>query len=251
MPILGIGLHLIIAVFFAIHAVRTNQNQYWLFILLMFPGLGSLIYFIAIFLPSSGLEHGARKAVTAVQKKLDPTRELREAKDAFDFTPTAQNQMRYASALLENGDPNGAANNFEDCLKGPFASDLNIRYNASRAFLESVQFEKALGHIEAIKAEDKNFRPEQIDILFAKALQGANRLVEAKQAFAAAHNKYGSFEALAEYTIFAFATKDLETASNLNGQLEASMSRWNKHTREVNLPIIRRLQTAMKQVTTN
>lgn len=247
MPILGIGLHLIIAVFFAVHAIRTNQNQYWLFILLMFPGLGSLVYFIAIFLPSSGLEQGARKAVTAVQKSIDPTKELREAKAAFDYTPTAQNQMRYAAALLENGDPNGAANNFEDCLKGPFASDLNIRYNASRAFLESSQFDKALGHIETIKAEDKNFRPEQIDILFAKALFGANKPEEAKRAFAAAHDKYGSFEALAEYCIFAFATKDLETASYLNTQLDASMSRWSKHTREINLPIVRRLQTAMQQ----
>ena len=46
MPYLGAGAHIIIAIFFAIHAVRTGQNNYWLFILLAFPFLGSVVYFL-------------------------------------------------------------------------------------------------------------------------------------------------------------------------------------------------------------
>ena len=36
MPFAGIGLHVILAVLCAIHAVRTRQNAYWLFILFAF-----------------------------------------------------------------------------------------------------------------------------------------------------------------------------------------------------------------------
>ncbi len=37
MPFLGIGFHVIVALFFAVHVVRSNQNMYWLFILFVFP----------------------------------------------------------------------------------------------------------------------------------------------------------------------------------------------------------------------
>ena len=53
MTIFGIGIHILIAVFFAIHVVRNGQQLYWLLILFMFPLLGSVVYFFAIYLPNS------------------------------------------------------------------------------------------------------------------------------------------------------------------------------------------------------
>ena len=38
MPALLGFLHIAVAIFFAIHAVRHGRNNYWLFILLAFPG---------------------------------------------------------------------------------------------------------------------------------------------------------------------------------------------------------------------
>ena len=97
MPV-AIGLHVIVALYFAIHAIRHGQQMYWLLILFMFPLLGSIVYFFAIYLPKSRLERGARKVVAVVGKVLDPTRELRDARAAFDYTPTAQNQRRSTRA---------------------------------------------------------------------------------------------------------------------------------------------------------
>jgi len=87
MPFAGIGLHLIVAIFFAVHAVRTGQQMYWLFILLAFPLLGSLIYFLAIYLPSSRLQRQATRLASTAVKALDPTREVREAQAAFAQQP--------------------------------------------------------------------------------------------------------------------------------------------------------------------
>ena len=135
MPFAGLGLHVVIAILCAIHAVRTRQQMYWLFILFAFPLLGSLVYFFAIYLPNSRLERGAMKAVASAVKAIDPTREVREARAALEDAPTAQNQMRLASALLEVGEAEAAAQQYEACLKGPFASDVEIRYGAARAFV--------------------------------------------------------------------------------------------------------------------
>ena len=133
MYIFGIGLHVLVAIFFAIHAIRSGKELYWLMILFFFPGLGSIVYFVAVYLPDSKLQHGARKAVSAAAKTLDPGRSLREARQAYDFTPTAQNQMRLAAALLGAGNAEEAAITYEACLNGPFSGDLEIRYGAAQA----------------------------------------------------------------------------------------------------------------------
>jgi hypothetical protein len=150
MPFFGLGLHVLVALFFAIHAVRSGQSIFWLIIL----------YFVVIYLPNSGLERGARQVVSAAAKTLNPTRELREARAAFDYTPTAQNRMRLAAALMDANAPDEAAMIYEACLTGPHASDLEIKFCAARAFFESKQYPSALTHLQQVKAIDANFRAD-------------------------------------------------------------------------------------------
>lgn len=245
MPFVGLGIHMLIAIFFAVHAVRSGQQLYWLFILFSFPMLGSIVYFLVIFLPSSKLERGARKAVAAATRALDPTRELREAREAFEFTPTAQNQMRLASALLEANSPDEAATHYEACLKGPFAADPEIKFRAGWAFVESGRFERALAHLNEIRTQDPAFRVEQISLLMARALSGAGRNDEARAEFESALNRTGSFEAHVEYAIWASAAGDMVTFNRLHVEINKITSRWNRHNREMNLPLLRRLDAAI------
>ena len=40
MPFVGLGLHFLIALFFAVHALRNGKQMYWLIILFSFPTIG-------------------------------------------------------------------------------------------------------------------------------------------------------------------------------------------------------------------
>src|SRR5258706_15778027 len=102
MPYLGIGFHVIVAMYFAVHAVRSRQNIYWLLILFAFPMLGSLVYFFAIYLPSLRQSRGARSAARTITRLVDPNRAVREASD-FDRAPTVEHRMRLGAALLAAG----------------------------------------------------------------------------------------------------------------------------------------------------
>ncbi|MEK8030835.1 tetratricopeptide repeat protein [Ideonella sp. DXS29W] len=244
MPFVGLGLHFLIAIFFAIHVIRTGQQMYWLIILFSFPVLGSIVYFVAIYLPNSRLERGARQAVAIAAKALDPTRELREARAAFDYTPTAQNQMRLAAALLGAGQAEEAATNYEACLKGPFASDLDIRWGAARAWLASGRHSQAASQLQAIRTQDANFRAEEIALALGRALAGAGRQEEARAEFDSALQRFGSFEARAEYAIWAVTNGDRPLAERLDAEIQQSMARWNRHTRELNHATLQRLRAA-------
>jgi hypothetical protein len=245
MTIFGIGLHVLVAIFFAIHVIRSGQQMYWLMILFMFPGIGSIVYFIAIYLPNSRLNHGARKVVTAAAKSLDPGRELREARDAYDYTPTAQNQMRLASALLETGNAAEAAITYEACLQGPFSGDLEIRFGAARATLACGRAAAAVTHLQTIRNSDVNFRAEQVSLLLAQSLAGAGRQDEARAEFEYALSRHNSFTTQAEFAIWAAGVGDAARANALYAELQRTMERWTRHTRDLNQPLIRRLNSAM------
>ncbi|WP_295993954.1 tetratricopeptide repeat protein [Rugamonas sp.] len=246
MTIFGVGLHVLVALFFAIHAIRNGQQMYWLMILFLFPGLGSIVYFFAIYLPGSKLQHGTRRAVTTAARSLDPGRELREARAAFDYTPTAQNQMRLAAAQLEAGAAADAAATYEASLQGVFASDLEIRYGAARANLACGRYAAAVAHLQTIRASDANFRAEPVALQLAQALAGAGRQDEAKVEFAATLARYGSFAARAEFAIWAATSGDIALAGELYPELQSTMSRWSRQTRDMNMALIRRLNAAME-----
>ncbi|MTV36946.1 tetratricopeptide repeat protein [Duganella radicis] len=248
MYIFGIGLHVLVAIFFAIHAIRSGKELYWVMILFFFPGLGSVVYFFAVYLPDSKLQHGARKAVNVAAKTLDPGRSLREARQAYDFTPTAQNQMRLAAALLAAGDAEEAATTYEACLNGPFANDLEIRYGAAQATLASGRAAAALAHLQTIRGTDGKYRPEQISLLLAQAWAATGRHDEARAEFEYALNHYNSFTVQAEFAIWAASQGDADKARQLHAELKHTMDRWARHTRDLNQQLVRRLNAAMSSI---
>jgi hypothetical protein len=244
MPFAGLGLHVVIAVLCAIHAIRNRQQMYWLFILFAFPLLGSLVYIFAVYLPNSRLERGAMKAVSAAAKAIDPTREVREARAALEDAPTAQNQMRLAAALLDVGEAAEAAQQYQSCLQGPFASDPDIRLGAAQSFVECQRYADALRYLEPLRAERPEFRAESVSLLLARSYAGTSRGSQARAEFESAISKFGTYGAKAEYAIWAYAMGDVATAERLSAELEKISARWNSLTRDLNAPAARRLAAA-------
>ncbi len=244
LPFAGLGLHVFIAIFFAIHAVRTGQQMYWLLILFLFPLLGSVVYFFAIFLPGFRLDHRARRAITAAAKAINPQGEMREAQAAFEELPTAQNQMRLAEAQFELGLYEEAAKNYEACLKGPFSTSLEIRFGAARAFVECRRYGEAITHLEAIQGIDKKFRLEAVTLLLARSYAAVGRTTEARAKFEWAVERYGTFEARAQYAIWALSTGDTATATKLQAEIDHITKRWSPQARELNAATLQRLNAA-------
>ena len=244
MQFFGIGIHVLIALFFAVHVVRSGQNIYWLIILFMFPLLGSLVYGLAIYLPSTRIQHGAKKVLSAAGNILDPNRELREAREAFDYTPTAQNQMRLAAALLAADQPSEAASNYEACLQGPFAADPTIRLGAAQANFACQRYDACIAHLQNLRERAPNNSPEVVSVLMARALAGAGQVTEARAEFEFALQKFGNFDTRAEFAIWAISIGDKETAYRLKTELDQTIARWNRHNRDLNAAMLNRLSKA-------
>lgn len=245
MPIIfGLGIHIFVAIFFAVHAIRSGRELYWLVILFMFPLLGSIVYFAAVFLPQSRLQHSARKAGTAIQKNLDPGRELREARAAFDLSPTAHNQMRLAGTLFDAGMIEQAVEQYDACLRGPFGGDAEIGMAAARAKLANQQPQEAIGILATVRARHGSFRPEQVGLLLAAAYAAAGRQDEAGAEYEMLAQRFASVEARAELALWAMARGQRALAERELAELDHARKHMSKYTRSLHQDLFKRLDAA-------
>ena len=182
----GIGLHVIVAIYFAVHAVRHQQNIYWLFMLFAFPMLGSLVYFFAVYLPSLRQSRGAYVATRAITQFVDPNRAVREARAQFDRAPTVASRMRLGAALLEAGDAPGAIEHYQAAANGPFADDPALLLGLARAQFALERYADADATLTRLFAVDPSMRNQAQPALLHARSQAALGAPGTRAAFEAA-----------------------------------------------------------------
>lgn len=199
MPAIGLGLHFLFAILFAIHAVRNGHDRYWLFVLFMFPVLGSLVYAGAVWLPGLRHDRTARRLARGLRDRLDPGRELREAEEAFMHSATVDNRLRLADALAAAGRAGDAVGVYHDALKGLHADDPGIQVRLAAAQFDSGDAAGAARTLEALIAVHPDFRSPDGHLTYARALAAAGERDKARIEFDALARYYAGLEARARY----------------------------------------------------
>jgi hypothetical protein len=248
MPIFGIGLHVIIAIFFAIHAVRTGQNMYWLLLLFLFPLLGSAVYLFAVYLPDLRASRGGRAASRALTRLVDPDRAVRAARANFDRAPTVEHRLRLGAALFDAGDARGALEHYQAAANGPFAHDPAVLLGMARA-------QVALGDAAAADttlttlfgaAPQMRQQPEPA-LLYARA-QAALGAPGARAAFEQALSCASDAAPrclFADWLAAQPERADRARARSLYQDIVDDARHWPRHAREHNREWLMRAQTAL------
>ncbi|MBS75134.1 hypothetical protein [Variovorax sp.] len=237
MPFVGLGLHILIALFFAVHAMRHGKQMYWLLILFSFPLLGSIVYFVVEYLPASRMQRTAGKVASAAIGFIDPEREYRAAEQAYDLAPTAQNKLRLAKAALDRGQGGEAVGHCRDALKGPLASDPELQFGLASALLAAGgpgAGSEAMQALQSLRSTRDDYRKDEVALLVARALAAEGRNDEARQAFESTLSLYNTVEARARYVAWLAQQGDGAAAQRQWDELQQAARHWNSHARSVN-----------------
>ena len=249
MPFVGLGLHVLIALFFAVHAMRHGKQMYWLIILFSFPLLGSVVYFVVEYLPASRMQRTAGKVANAAIGFIDPEREYRAATEAYDLAPTAQNKLRLAKAALDKGQAADAVGHYRDALKGPLSSDPELQFGLASALLAAggpASGREALQALQALRATRDDYRKDEVAVLTARALAADGRQAEAREAFEAALSQYNTVETRARYIAWLAEQGDATGAQRHWNELQQAARHWNSHARSVNREWMRLAEGAVR-----
>ena len=174
MPIFALGFA--IAIVCAVHAYRTGQDRFWIFVLLIAPGVGSLLYVILVVFPQWQAQHGSRT------RTLSPKEMLAKAQRDVEHAPTVDNRLRLADVLLEQEQPRAAARIYEELLSGEFAQDPRILNGLAVSEANAGNFAASLAAYERMKASGTKLSRES-ELAHARALAADGQVDAAIAAF--------------------------------------------------------------------
>jgi len=250
MRIFGISLYVIIALFFAVHAVRNQQNMYWLLILFLFPGLGSLVYFFVVYLPALRQSRGAMTATRAISQFVDPNRAVREARVDFDRAPTVAHRMRLGAALLDAGNATEALEHYRAAASGPFSSDAALLQGLARAEFANGDAAATRDTLEKLFAADPLARQQPGPaLLYARAL-AAIGAPGTRAAFEMALTSASDAAPRCLYADWLAAQPDdadRRRARELYAEIVHDARHWPRHAREHNSEWLQRAQAALSR----
>src|SRR5882672_12193931 len=163
----------------AVHVVKTRRPLYWVFIILVIPGLGSLVYFIAEMLPDLLHSREAKQAVHGARKAMDPERDYRALADQFDTVDTVANRQALAEECLRLGKTEQAITLYQGALAGIHKTDPMIMHALARAYFAAGDFASCTRTLEALRAANPTFESADAHLLYARGLEGEGRRGEA------------------------------------------------------------------------
>ncbi len=172
--IAGGALHFAIALFFAIHAIRTGRQYYWLMILFSFPLLGSAVYFFMEYMPDMRMTRGGRKVIAVVNNVIDPNRALREAQMDFERAPTVAHRAALAAALSGLGRYDEAITHYREAANGSYANDQHFVRGLASTNLLAERWGDARGAYERLFAISGDVRQPDDDLGYAFSLAQLN-----------------------------------------------------------------------------
>lgn len=242
--VFGIGIHVIIAVCFAIHAIRTGRNYFWLWILFVFPFLGSVVYFFAEYLPQSSMQRNASSVGQMAMKLINPRGDLKKAKHAYEVTPSVNHAVSYADALTAAGQPQAAVALYEEKLTGFCLDDQSFLEHMAYALLDAKQGQRALEIVQRIRAIDPKYKPELIALLHALSFALLNQDHQTQTEFELAV-RTRDMTALSQYALWAAEHNQSDLAWSIQSDMQKTWKIWPAHSKRIYKPVFRRVRQAV------
>ena len=172
MPILAF-LEIALQIFFAVHDVRTGRDR-WLWLIIVFPLVGGLIYFFVEFLPDLRHQPVTQKAGSSLFKLLDPGRELRQLRDQLARTDSINNRKALADGYVRAGLFKDAIDLYQTCLRGTYVDDPGIMEGLSLAHFFQEDFIGAKKHLLRLKEIQADKTPHEFKLLLARTYEELN-----------------------------------------------------------------------------
>ena len=243
--IFGVGIHVLIAVFFAIHALKNGRPFFWLWILFVFPFLGSVVYFVVEYLPQSRMPHQANALGRRALHILQPNRELNKAKEHYEHVPSVDNAVRYAEYLIEMDKANEAIVVLNQKMNRLVENDPVYLEQLARAYLQDQKADQSLEITAKIKQINPQYKVEKIALYRALSHHQLNQQDLAKQEFLIA-TQSKDIHIVAEYALWAIQTQQAELAHHIRAEMQKSWAMWSKYSRKMYKPLFRQIDKALK-----
>ena len=153
------------------HVYKTGRDMRWIYILILAPYLGGLIYIVMEILPEFLGSRRGRDMKKLAMNAIDPDRAYREAKRAYEDNELPQQLQNLAQAALESGRTDEAERLFRQAMTGINADDPVLRFGLAQSLGRLGRFAEAKAVAEEMRRDSPDFRRWQVSWLLGAAAE--------------------------------------------------------------------------------
>lgn len=194
-----IVLMVVVQIGLILHVVKTGRQMYWVFILLIAPGIGGLAYFIVEILPDLTNSAHGRKAARTVRNTLNPGADLRQKEKQLQLSGSVDAARHLASELLESGRVEEAIKHYEGALSGLYEHDPDLLLGLAQARFANEEFEKSRDTLDLLMEKNPEFRSSDGHLLYARSVEACGDDMKALDEYKAVSAYYAGAEAKVRY----------------------------------------------------
>ena len=164
MPLLAV-LELIVQIYLAVHAGRTGR-YWWIFIILFFPLVGSIIYFFVEYLPEINTMSKIKKS-----RISDKPKDIRLLQRELEITDSVKNRLNLAEAYFHQNQYQESIELLEQCLTGIYADDLHIIEGLCHSHFRNGTYGKSIEYLNRYERINKDLLPNNLRLVRAKVYE--------------------------------------------------------------------------------
>ncbi len=148
-----------------VHLIRNDRSFMWIWLILIFPAGGPLIYFILEIWPDLRGHRNIRGV--SFKLPLSSNASITHLQDQLEFSNTIANRVKLAQALAQARRFAEAIETLRECLRGVFKDDPLITYELAHIEFAAGHHEAALSALE--KLDELRSKHETADRILLKA----------------------------------------------------------------------------------
>lgn len=169
MPYIAGGVVLLLQITVIIHAMKTGRPYYWIFIIMAFPVLGCLIYFIVELLPGSPHERRMQQIGRDILKAANPDRDLKRRAEELEICGSVENKLKMADECVERGMFDEAIRLYEGARSGQYEFAPDLLYGLARARFFNGDHASARDLLIELRERAPRYYAQEVALLAARA----------------------------------------------------------------------------------
>jgi hypothetical protein len=206
---------LIIQLALVVHILKTGRGLMWVMIVLFFPLIGALAYFIVELLPELSQSRTAHNVRRGISKTVDPHKDFRSAEQNLAIADTVQNAILLGNQYLDKARYDEARDLYQRFLKGVHADDPVLLLGLARAHFGLGEFAEVVRVLDRLKEANPDFKSPEGHMLYARSQEALGDTAAAIHEYEALCRYYAGPEPTCRLALLLKQTGETQRAAEL------------------------------------
>jgi len=171
------------------HLYNNRNNNYWYFIIVFIPVIGSIIYLVTQVFNKRDVETIQNDIATII----NPTKKIRNLEKKSQFADTFQNRVNLADAFFDITDYPSATLHYNKALDEHPDNDAYVHKMLMKCHNELNAYDKLIEHAEKVK-DTPDFQKSKSQFLYGLALDKIGKSDEAEVEMRHIDQRYSNYD---------------------------------------------------------